>query len=359
MATELFRKNLLTAYKEVRKPDMFLASLFQVRPGNIKDTETVAIDVERDDEEISPVVHIAEGPTINKASIFTTKEFTPPTIQEMMPFDVRELLKRSAGVDEYSAAGVSFQAQLVQRLLSGMDKLESKIRRNREWQASQLLQDPANFALKDKDGNDVYTIDFKPKGTHFFAAGTAWSGAGTPIADIDTACNLIRVDSGFDADMAIMGDTSFNAFVKNTEVLQHYDNRRIDMGNIRPELKNSGGKLQGIAHIGNYEVEIWTYNGRGIPPGGSKIKFVDATSCIVLSKAARLDTVFAGVPVPVDRDPRFEGILPDRVSIPMGVDLAPNIWATPNGKQINLEIESRPLLIPTAIDSFAKIATGV
>ncbi len=359
MATEIFRKNLLAAYKEVRKPDMFLASLFTVRPENIKDTETVAIDVERDDEEISPVVHIAEGPTINKSSIFTTKEFTPPTIQEMMPFDVRELLKRMAGVDEYSASGVGFQAQLVQRLLSSMDKLENKIRRNREWQASQILQDPANFALKDSAGNDVYTIDFKPKATHFFAAGTAWSGAGTPITDINTALDLIRTDSGFDGDMCIMGDTSFNAFVKNSEVLAHYDNRRIDMGGIRPELRNSGGKLQGVAHIGNYEVEIWTYNGRGIPPGGAKIKFVNAASCIVMSSIARLDTVFAGVPVPVDRDPRFEGVLPDRISIPQGVDLAPNIWATPNGKQINVEIESRPLLIPTAIDSFAKIATGV
>ena len=358
MATEIFRKHLIAAYKEVRKPDLFLANLFEVRAGNISDTEIVALDIEREDEEISPVVNVLEGPTVNSSDLFTTKEFTPPTISEMMAFDVHSLLKRMAGVDEYSAAGVSFQAQLVQKLLDGMAKLEKKISRNREWQASQALQ-TGIITLKNSSGADNYVVDYKPKGTHFFAAGTAWSGAGDPIADINTLADLIRADSGYDADMCIMGDTTFNAFAQNATVQAHFDNRRMSFGEIRPEMRDRGGKFQGTVHIGNYQFEIWTYNGRGIPPGGTKIKFVSAENCIVMSSSARLDTVFAGIPVPVDRDPRFAGILPDRISVPMGVDLSPNIWASPNGKQVNLEVESRPLLIPTAIDSFGTIDSGV
>ncbi len=360
MATEIFRKRLIDLYREMREADMFLSGFFGVRPGNISDTEIVAIDVVREDEEISPVVNTCEGPTFNVADQFTTKEWTPPSINEAMPFDCREYLKRLAGQTEYEAVSTTFQASLVTRLLEGMQKLENKIRRNREWQASQILQ-TGTLDLVDQDGNVTYQIDYQPKASHFVTAGTAWSAGGAdPMADVEALADQIRDDSLQDANRLIMGAGAFNAFKQNTIVQNQLDNRRIEVGTIAPKPSGKGGKYQGVVDVGNYKFEIWTFNGRGIiPASGTKTLFVGDANCIVLSSEARLDTVFAGVPTAIRPDPRFADILPDRISVPTAVDMAPNIYSTPNGKQVILELESRPLLIPTAIDSFGTIATGV
>ncbi len=361
MATELFRKRFLSAYREMRDADMFLSGFFTVRPENISDTEKVAIDIVRGTEDISPVVNVLEGPTYNTDDLFTTKEFTPPNIQEGMPFDVRELLKRAAGQTEYEATDTGFMAALLSRIMSGMNKLENKIRRNRELQASQILQ-TGILTLKDKDGNDVYTVDYKPKATHFTTAGTAWDAGGSdPLADITAVADVIRTDSLQTPNRLIMGDVTVNAFLANAIVRAHLDNRRMDLGAIAPSSPSGqGGKFWGTINIGAYLYEIWSWDGRGVIPGAAaSTQFVLSDSCIVMASSGRLDTVFAGVPMAVDVDPRFAGVLPGRVSVPRAVDMAPNIYATPNGAQTILEVSSRPLLIPTAIDSFGRIDSGV
>lgn len=357
MATELVRKEMLEAYREMRSADMFLSGFFITRPGNINNAEIVSFDIVRGDEEISPVVQICEGPTMNVAKQFTNKEFTPPTITEGMPFNCKELLNRMPGTNEYDASDVGFQAQLFSMILEGMDQLENKIRRNREYQASQIFQD-GSLTLQDEAGNDVYTIDYFPKTSHFITVGALWDTVSDPLADIESMADQIRDDSLGDADILIMGRDAFTAFKNNAVVKDQADIRRFELINLDPAQTpaGAGGKLQGQVVIGNYAFNIWTFNGRGIKPGGvTKELFVNAKSVIVMTSSARLDTIFAGVPVPVDVDPRFSGFLPGRIAIPRAVEMSPNIYATQDGREIILEVASRPLLIPTAIDSFGRL----
>jgi hypothetical protein len=41
------------------------------------------------------------------------------------------------------------------------------------------------------------------------------------------------------------------------------------------------------------------------------------------------------------------------------IDMTPNLYCTPNGKQIMAELESRPLLIPVQIDGFGCLDTEI
>ena len=51
-------------------------------------------------------------------------------------------------------------------------------------------------------------------------------------------------------------------------------------------------------------------------------------------------------------------IMPGRmVSSEEGFDVTPNLYCTPNGKQIMGELESRPLLVPVQIDGFGCLDT--
>lgn len=357
MATASFRKHMIRAYNEFRAPELFLAGFFPVGPDGISATETVSIDIEREDEEISPIVNLAEGPTVNTNNLFTTKEFVPPTVDESMAFNARDFMQRMAGETEYAATDVSFQAAFLQRAMKGFGQLERKIMRLREWQASQILT-TGTLTLKNKDGADMYTINFLPKASHFATVSTAWSAGGAnPLGDLESMFDQIRDDGLVDVDRVLMGQGSFNNFIAHSTVQAHFDNRRIDMGEIAPAPPGRGGKRMGRLIVGAYEVEIWTYNGRGIPPGGSKIKFIPDDKVICMASDGRLDTVFGGVPVIVDVDERFRNVLPDRIAVPMATDIQPNMWSSPDGKQTMLGIASRPLLIPVAIDSFGCIDT--
>ncbi|RLE21258.1 MAG: hypothetical protein DRJ50_09455, partial [Actinobacteria bacterium] len=97
MSVDILRRQMIELYQEMRPPESFLSGKFLVRPGNISDTEEVTLDIERWDEEISPVTVVCTGPTFNTLDQFTTKTFTPPTIDEAMPFSCASLLKRRPG----------------------------------------------------------------------------------------------------------------------------------------------------------------------------------------------------------------------------------------------------------------------
>lgn len=361
MATDKFRVNMIELYRESRAPDLFLSQFFDVRPGNISSSEKVTIDVVREDEEISPVVNICEGGSWNESTLFTNKEWTPPSIMEKMPFDCSSLLLREPGVDPFSMDGVSFQAQLLSKIVDGLSRLSGKIARNREHQAAQILQ-TGILNLEGVDGTTFYNVDFKPKATHFANVATVWSNtAANILADLESLAEVIRTDSLMNPDILIMGDDAYNNFIRNAEVQALFDNRRMDVGEIVPFNRSTNGATRkGRVDVASYTFEIWTYSGRGIIPGaGTKTNYVDTNFVIMMSSDGRLDTVFGGVPRPLAIDARFQGLgLPPRISIPGAIDISPNVYATPDGMSTIMSVTSRPLLIPTAIDTFGRLDTA-
>lgn len=366
MATEEFRKAMIEAFESSRGPDLALSSLFIVRPGNVTNAEKVIIDIERYGEDVSPVVTPLEGPTRNTTDQFTTKEFIPPTLNEGSSIDVGQLLKRLPGMTEYQASDVGWMSHMVKIMLRNMRLMGDKISRNVEWQASQILQ-TGILQLTDAAGVLKYEINFAPKAAHFPTAGTAWD-AGSPdmLGDIDSLTDVIRNNGLVDVDQLWFGHTSFDLFIKDTTVQAHYDNRRIDRGEIKPRNLGAGAKFQGVLDLGAYKYELITYSGRGILPGDStSTKFLGPDKVVFLAsgndggRATRLDQLFGGVPRAVPVDPRFAAFLPRTIAVPGAMSMSPNIYASQDGKQTHFDLESRPLLVPVGIDQFGCLDTGI
>jgi len=359
MSVELTREGMLPVFKQVREPTGFLQRLFTVKPGGIYNGDKIFIDIKRIGEDVAVVVEKCTGPNMNDISRFTTKEFKPPQYGEAFPMDACELLNRMAGVDPYSAAYEDYAGQLVAMMFDGFVDIDAKISRGIELQASQILQ-TGQLSLTDSDGNTRYELDFLPKATHFPTVGTAWSAAGAdPIADILALCNTIRSNGKVDANRLIMGESALNNFLGNDKVQKNLDNRRIEIGEIAPELRDSGATFYGFVWVGTYRMEIWAYPEEyKDPQTGNPVKYVDNDKVIVLSTRTRLDKASARVPLPIAPDPRVAGLIPGRLdSAADGIDVTPNVYASNNGKQIFGELESRPLLIPVQIDGFGCIDT--
>lgn len=359
MAVELSREGWIALYSELRNATQFLTRQFTLKPGGAYNGDKVAIDIERFDEDVAIVVKKCTGPNINDFDEFTTKEFKPPTYGEAFEIDVCELLNRMAGVDPFTAAGQSYASQLVAKMVKGFMLVDNKIQRAVELQASQILQ-TGTLSLTNSDGDVVYELDFQPKASHFPTTSNAWGGGSEDIiGDLESLAEVIRADGKVDPDMLILGSLALKHFYDDTKIQARLDNRRIDIGELAPEMVGSGATFHGVVWIGEYAFQIWSYKSTfKDPQTGVATKYIATDKVVMKSTMTRLDMTFARVPLPLGPDPRVEGLLPGRMtSTNNNFDVTPNVYSTPNGKQIMGELESRPLLIPVQIDGFGCLDT--
>jgi hypothetical protein len=352
---------MISAYNQSAPPTLFLSGLFQSPPENFHNSEDIEIDIERDDEDVAIVIQdLSTGYRWNSTDVYTNKRFKPPIFKEAFALQTSDLLLRSAGDNPF--ADVDSQAKGILRAFKGFRKVESKIRRAIEWQASQILT-TGIVTLIDSNGNALYTLSFQPKATHFPTAAVAWTNANATIAtDLGNLANVIRNDGLSDPDFIIMGEGSFNAAMANANFIARFDNRRIDLGTIAPMRRlGSGGIYRGVVEIGNYQFDVYTYNGRyKHPQTGTKTKFVGDDKVIMASSMSRLDATFGAIPRFVPPDGRVMRFMPPRMrNVRRGMDLWTNAWTTPDGTTLMGGVGSRPLLIPTAIDTYGCLDTNI
>ena len=306
-------KRMIRAYQQMAQPMLFLSGLFQSPPENFHTSEEVEIDIVRSDEDISIVIEdLSTGYRIN-----------------------------------------------------GLTKIERKIRRSIEVQASQVLQTGV-VTLTDINGAALYTLDYKPKATHFPTAGTAWGTAGDdPVGDINALAEVIRGDGLADPDQLLMGVDAFEAFIKNSDVQKRFDTRRFDLGTIAPmQMRGNGGSYRGTVEIGNYRYDVWTYGGRyKDPQTGVSTPYLDPSKVVVRASSGRLDATFGAIPnIGALMGTTANQLLPElpgRLSNAAGgMDLFTNAWTSQDGEQLFGGVGARPLMIPTAIDTFGCLETN-
>ena len=354
-------KVMLAAYEQDAEPTMFLSGMFQSPRRNFHNSEEVEIDIVRSEEDISIAIQdLSTGARLNSEDIYTNKGFKPPIHKEAGPINAHTLIKRMPGQDPFAA--VDFQANAISRGIILGRKLQRKILRAIEQQSSQVMT-TGTVTLIDSAGASVYTIDYKPKATHFPTAGIAWSSAtSTKLADIASLANVIRGDGLANPDMLIMGAGSYELFIQDQDVLDRMDNRRIAGNGIVPlELMGNGGIFRGVIEIENYRYDIWTYDGRyKHPQTGVSTKYIPDDKVVVRASSGRMDATFGGIPRIAGPDPRVPGALLSRVSVPgQMLDLQMNGWITPDGETMMVQAGTRPLMIPTAIDTFGCLDTGI
>ena len=351
-------KRMLAAYIQTAAPTGYFSKMFKSPPRNFHDTEKIEIDIVRSEEDVSvPIVNISAGYRMNAADLYTNKEFTPVIHKEAITINANTLLQRVAGDDPF--ADVSFQARLTSRIMQSLPKPERKIRRAIELQASQVLQTGV-VDMKDADGNTLYTIDYKPKATHLPQVAVSWSSASAvPLQDLAGLCDVIREDGLAIADEATFGETAFRNFIKNTSVQALLDNRRMVLGGINPAPARDGAKFMGTIVVGDCTLNMFIYNGRYTDPdGGASTRFMDTNKVVVRDSQGRMDATFGAIPRIVPPDPRILPFLPPRISNAQnGMDMFVNGWVDQTGENLSVGVGSRPLMIPTAIDTFGCLNT--
>ena len=356
-------KHMIAPYIERAGAPMFLSSLFKSPRRNFYNSKTLELDIIRSDEKVSPIVtHVSSGYVINSADIYTNKEMVAPVIKEAGTVNQYDMLDRNFGDNPF--ANRDLIAMVNNKLLRLSDVMIQKVRRNIELQASQALQ-TGTITLKNEAGIDAYNIDFDPKTTHFPTVGTTWADhtTSTPFADIEALCEVIRNDGLEDCTDLLMGIDAYNNMIQNDDIKERLDNRRINEGKIGP-LTSSGTKgsqFRGTIDVGLYRLNITTYGGRFTNSAGNKELFLNKDKVVVMAESGRRDLTFGAIPPalrPAEALGRLRRALPPRISTTSGgMDLTPHVWFDERGETMFFGLGTRPLIIPTAIDTFGCLLT--
>lgn len=353
---------MLDMYKEQQPVTSFLSSFFQSPLRNFHNSEEVEIHIQRGDEDIAiAITDLSTGYNMNQNDLYTVKKFKPPLFKEAFPINAYDMIKNQPGMNFYEDP--DFQANAMSQFVDGMIKCENLIRRTTDLQAAQVLT-TGIVTLVNAAGTAVYTIDYKPKASHFPTAGTAWTGVNPTIrSDLSSLADEVRDDGKIDPDIFIFGIGSLNAALNDSTFVDLFDNRRINVGEITAlQDRGNGAKYRGTIDLDNYKFEVWTYNGRyKHPQTGVMTKYIPDDKVVCLSSQGRLDLTWGNVPIIVPPDQRILRFLPPRVrrTGAGGADMITNAWVTPDGEHLFGGVSARPLAIPTAIDTFGCLDTGI
>lgn len=360
--SDLTTRKMLAVFEQLApEPPAFFAGMFEARPENFHNTEEVEIDILRNDEDIAIAIQdMSVGADFMAAEVYTNKSFKPPVFKPGFVLDQYKLMERQPGVNPFG--DVNFQAAATVQFARKMRKAEAMIQRSIELQAAQVLQTGV-VTLTDATGATRYTIDFKMKATHKPQVAVSWAtiATATPIADLNSLCEVIRNDGKVDPDMIVCGVDAFDNAMRTTDFRNRMDNRRIDMGSIVPQqLLGAGASYRGQVDIGSYKLDVYTYNGKyKNPNGGAMTRFLNKDYVVVANSGIRLDATYGNIPNIVPPSQRVLPYIPPRIQRVGrgGVDLITNVWCSPSGEQLFGSVGARPLLIPTQIDGYGCLNT--
>ena len=351
-------KRMIAMYEEDASAPLFLSGFFQSPPRNFHNSELIEIDVIREDEEVAIVVQdLTAGARANESNRYTNKGFTPPIFDEEGTIHAYDMIKRQPGVDPFQDP--SFGATALAQSFRIFRRLERKIRRAIELMASQVFAS-GTLTLTDGAGTQLYGVDFSPKATHFITTAAEWvlTGAtGDPIADLAALADVIRKDGKKRPDILVFGSSAMQRFLANDKVKAVLDNRRIELGLVAPETRGEGATFNGEVWIGNYKFQLWAYDGfYKDPVSGNPTEFVNPEHVLMLSSGGRLDLTFGAIPMIGPQAANALPFLPARIPLASGgLDLTTSSWFTNDRKHLKVSAGTRPLTIPTAIDTFGRI----
>lgn len=352
---------LIEMYLEQASAPMFLSGFFQSPPQNFHTTEEIEIDVQRDDEAVAIVItDLSTGPRNNEATTYTSKRFKPPIFDEQGHVSSYDMIKRQPGQSPFQ--NPEYGANAVRQAFSIYRLCENKIRRAVELMASQVLQTGV-LTLTDAAGATLYTLNFQAKATHMATVLATWAldgSTGNPLADLAALATVVRRDGKREPRRLIFGESAFVRFLANAGVRAALDVLRLQQAAIAPESRGQGATFQGWCWIGHYRFELWTYDGfYKHPVTGVATPYIETDNVIMLGDG-RLDLTYGAIPMIVAPDARALPFLPPRISSEgRGLDLTTNAWITPDGKHVMVSAGTRPLTIPTAIDTFARLNVTV
>lgn len=300
-------------------------------------TKRVDIDIVKGNRKMAAFIHPMVGGEIVQAEGYETKSYAPPLINPATISTADQLLERLPGEDMYSDKTPADRA--AEKLIEEYNQLNDMTTRREEWMAAQVLT-TGQLKVKGKGVDEV--IDFGLTNKITLASTKKW---GASAADIwgnlkDWKQQVSR--NGFaNANMVIMGKAAADAFMADATVAKLLDNRRIEIGAIKPEEMEGG--LTYYGHLNLPGVDIYGYDEVYLDDETGETKPLIPDNVVLMIPSAASFMRAYGLCTYLDDAGAWHRAETDRL-------LRTYVEHRPDRRFI--ELQTHPLLIPDKIDSW-------
>ncbi|QHZ50024.1 Phage major capsid protein E [Paenibacillus phage phiERICV] len=328
-------RTLIAAIRQMPPAQTFLGDLLfgEGKPFN---TETVEVEYRKGKRKMAPFVSpLLPGKVTNREG-YTVTMFKPALVKPLRPVTVIDLQKKAFGQDPFADQSPDERAREI--IAQDTLDLDEEITRREEWMRRELIF-TGKVTQKGEGVDQVLDFGFTNKAV---LSGTAvWSNPDSdPIAELMNRRLTIIQKSGITPDAVIMASDVASAFIKHPLIQKLLDNRNFSVGQVDPRTIPNGATYIGslkLPALDIYSYDEWFLDDET----GAEQPMVPTGTYAMVSTRGVFNMHYGAVTIMVNGE--FATIRGTRV---------PNSWATVEPPQRFLQLNSRPLPIPTNVDSW-------
>lgn len=333
-------RTLLGAVRLMKPAKRFLTTTFFGKVNPII-TPTVDIDVVKGTRKLAPFVSPRIGSKTVAGEGFTTQTYKPPMVAPDYPFTGEDLETRMAGENIYS--GNSPDDRLTALVSQKLASFDDMINRREEWMVAQALA-TGTIPVVGEGINQTIDFGFTNK-SGALAAKSKWSYVATdytgdPIKNLKTWKRLLA-KAGFTPTHVIMDTDAADAFLAHPAVVKYFNTPSANFGNFSPRAKDPDG-TSFIAHINEIGLDILSYEEWYIDPSDGVEKPLLPSGTVIMASSDSASTGFTMA---------YASII-DVNHGTFNLPRVPKTWMLEKPSVRYLALQSRPLPIPTMVDSW-------
>lgn len=310
---------------------------------DIYPTENILLDYrDKAGRKLAPLVH--KGFKSSARRSFYTDKLTPARIAPKRELRLADLVKR--GFAEEIFSGKTAEQRAFDMTMSDVTDLIDEVNRRLEYMAADLLvnnQYTLTYEKSDDNGADetsgdvvVSFVDAENANESRYTPETLWnSGKGNIYADIKAMARQLD-DNGGDAVDLVLGSDAADALLRDAHILELLNNRRMEMGNVAPAIREQGATLIGLLNVDGILLNVIEYREKYTDASGSLAPFIPA-GCAVITSPGAGRSLFAAVNQMESFDERFHSY-PNRI--------VPKYLGDARQDKLEIMMTSRPLLAP-------------
>lgn len=308
-------------------------------------TNDVLVEYKDGSKKLAPFVAPRKGGVTMLRNGYTMERFTPPFVAPKRALTIDDLNKRGFGEAMYSQLTPEQRQQVL--LLKDADDMSGFITRREEAMAAEIML--TNGCIMKHIADDVAEGD--EQAIMFYAGeanpaqyvpGTAWNAADADIEGDLAAMIRMLTSKGLRASELVCSPDVAEAIVNNEKIQKKLDNRRYEVGEVKPEMLPAGAAIVARLNIMGRIISVISYDETYTDDAGADKLYIPSGKCVLTAPAAGR-TLYGAVSQVEQKDGQFHTYAGKRV---------PKYLASAEGNTRSLTITSCPLLIPNHKNAF-------
>jgi len=327
-------RTMLKALEQRPAPKTFIRDMF-FRDVEYSDTSKVDVDIQKGTRKMAPFVSPVLAGKVLANQGFTTHTFEAPLLNSKKQTTAEDILNRLPGEGLYS--GMSPDERAAVKLGKDLAELDDAIIRREEWMCAQAL-----FAGKiSVEGEGVsYEIDFSVPSDSLIGDALWNAETSNPLDTLRLFFGEVVKGAGVNPDVCILAPDVVPYFLNHAKVQNLLDKRLINTGQIDPKQLPNGATYLG--HVNELGLDVYSYLEWYVDNTGTQQPMVPEKK--VLLGSTRAQTVMNyGAVITKDESGQMVTYMADRV---------PRSWVDDDPVVRWVQLQSRPLPVPTQVDAF-------